>query len=72
MAVVVYMAKASCLREFSKDQHVPGVRLKDKLILVGVSLPYGKKIALGHEGLQSISRWERTKECPSGQFTEAG
>lgn len=30
---MVYMAKASCLREFSTDQHVPGVRRKDKLIL---------------------------------------
>lgn len=36
------------------------------------SLAHGKKMALGHVGLQSISHWERTKDCPSGQFTETG
>lgn len=62
-----FMAKASSLRGFSTDQHVPGGRLKDKLqswvSSTTCSLPHGKKKALGHTGLQSISHSERTKEC---------
>lgn len=62
-----FMAKTSSLRGFSTDQHVPGGRLKDKLRFwvssTTCSLPHGKKKALGHTGLQSISHSERTKEC---------
>lgn len=36
------------------------------------SLARGKKMALGHAGLQSISHGDRTKECPSGQLTGTG